>query len=245
MVDTATGTPTTPVLQLPSPGPATPEAVAEVLTVLVERLSSRPQAPDPQASVGVTLPAIIRRGIACSAANIDDAWIGLDVNRFLTNRLGRVAHVLNDADAAGLAESRYGAGRGEVGRPVGGTVLVITLGTGIGSALFVDGRLVPNLELGHLEIDGVKAEARASAAARVQEGLGWVAYTQRLQRYLSHLEFLFSPDLIIIGGGISARHEDFLPQMHLETPIVPAQLRNAAGVIGAARHAYLTAPAGQ
>ncbi|MEX5258473.1 polyphosphate--glucose phosphotransferase [Kocuria arenosa] len=242
VVDTATGTPTTPVLQVPTPAPATPEAVGDVLTVLVEQLHSHPQAPAPDASVGVALPAIIRRGIACSAANIDAAWIGLHVEQFLTDRLGRPVHVLNDADAAGLAEVRYGAGRGTAGRPVAGTVLVITLGTGIGSALFMDGKLVPNLELGHLELDGTKAETQASAVAREREGLDWPAYTGRLQQYFSHLEFLISPDLIIVGGGISARHEHFLPHLHLDTRIVPAQLRNAAGIIGAARHAYLSAP---
>ncbi|MCJ8503298.1 polyphosphate--glucose phosphotransferase [Kocuria flava] len=238
----ADGRPTTPVQQLPTPLGASPEDVAEVLGVLLERLQSRPHAPDPAASVGVTLPAIVRRGVARSAANIDSAWIGLDAEQFLTDRLGRTVHVLNDADAAGLAEVRYGAGRGTDGRPTPGTVLILTLGTGIGSALFVNGQLVPNLELGHLELDGTKAETRASAVAREREVLDWPEYARRLQRYLSHLEFLFSPDLLIVGGGISARHEDFLPHLHLETPIVPAQLRNAAGIIGAARHAYIAAP---
>lgn len=245
VVDTAEGTPITPVHQLPTPVPVTPQAVAEVFEVLVHQLSSRPQAPHPGASVGVALPAVIRRGIACSAANIDDTWIGLDVEQFLTDRLGRPVHVLNDADAAGLTKARYGAGRGEAGRPSTGTVLVITLGTGIGSALFVDGKLVPNLELGHLELGGVKAEARASAVAREREDLDWPDYAGRLQQYVDHLEFLFSPDLIIIGGGNSARHEDFLPHLHLDTPIVPAQLRNAVGIIGAARHTYLAAPTRQ
>jgi polyphosphate glucokinase len=242
VVDTAEGTPTTPVLQIPTPVPATPQAVAEVLEVLVHQMSLRPQAPHPDASVGVALPAIVREGVARSAANIDNAWIGLDAEHFLADQLGRTVHVLNDADAAGLAEARCGAGRGPHGRAILGTVLVITLGTGIGSALFVDGKLIPNLELGHLELDGTKAEARASAVARERDDLDWPAYTQRLQRYFAHLEFLFSPDLIVVGGGISARHEDFLPHLHLDTPIVPAQLRNAAGIIGAAHHAYVTAP---
>lgn len=150
----------------------------------------------------MALPTIAREGVARSAANIDSTWIGLEVECFLTDRLGRPVHVLNDADAAGLAEVRYGAGRGPEGRPARGTVLVLLLGTGIGSALFVDGWLVPNLELGHLE-------------------------------------FLLSPDLIVVGGAISARHEDFLPHLHLDTPIVPAQLSNAAGIIGAARQCLL------
>ena len=150
----------------------------------------------------MALPTIAREGVARSAANIDSTWIGLEVECFLTDRLGRPVHALNDADAAGLAEVRYGAGRGPEGRPARGTVLVLLLGTGIGSALFVDGWLVPNLELGHLE-------------------------------------FLLSPDLIVVGGAISARHEDFLPHLHLDTPIVPAQLSNAAGIIGAARQCLL------
>lgn len=236
-VDMADGELTTPVLQRPTPVPATPDALAEQLVLIVQELAASPQAPHPEASVGVALPAIIRHGVARSAANIDDAWIGLDVHRFLTERLGRTVHVLNDADAAGLAELRYGAGRGTTG-----TVLVITLGTGIGSALFVDGKLVPNVELGHLELGGVDAEVRASAVAREREGLDWPDYAERLQQYFAHLEFLFSPDLIVVGGGISARHEDFLPRLRLDTRVVPAELRNAAGIIGAARHAYLAVP---
>ncbi|GEO95073.1 polyphosphate--glucose phosphotransferase [Kocuria turfanensis] len=236
-VDMADGSLTTPVLQRPTPEPATPEAVAAQLELVVAELSEGPSAPDPEASVGVALPTILRQGVACSAANIDDAWIGLDVRRFLTGTLGRTVQVINDADAAGLAEVRYGAGRGSAG-----TVLLITLGTGIGSALIVDGRLVPNLELGHLELRGVDAEVRASALAREREGLDWPVYAERLQEYLAHLEFLFSPDLIIVGGAISAQHELFLPLLRLDTRVVPAELRDAAGIIGAARHAYLALP---
>lgn len=242
VVDAVAGTPTTRVLELPTPRPATPEDVADAIAVLVDQLSARPQAPDPRASVGVALPAVVRQGVARTAANIDEAWIGTDANRLLSERTGRPVHVLNDADAAGLAEVRHGAGRGEFGRPASGTVLVITLGTGIGSSLFVDGRLVPNLELGHVELDGARAETRASAVARERDGIGWPAYAERLQRYLAHLEFLMSPDLIVVGGGISARHEDFLPLLHLRTPVLPAELRNAAGIIGAARHAYQAMP---
>jgi len=174
----------------------------------------------------------VQHGTTRSAANIDPGWIGLEADRFLAERLGCGAAVLNDADAAGLAEYRFGAGRGAPG-----VVLVVTLGTGIGSALFVDGRLVPNTELGHLEIDGTKAEARASAVARERDGVGWLEYAERLQRYLAHVEFLFSPDLVIVGGGISARSTDFLPHLDLRAQVVPAELRNAAGVVGAALHA--------
>lgn len=242
VVDTANGTPTTPVLQLPIPQPATPQAVAEVLGVLVSQLSSRPQAPSSAASVGVTLPAIIRSGVARSAAHIDDAWIGLDVNRFLTERLGRPVHVLNDADAAGAAELRYGAGRRETGRPAPGTVLVIILSTGIGSALFLDGKLVPNLELGHLELNGLTAETRASIGALHREGKDWQSYAEYLHRYFSHLQFLFSPNLMIVGGGLSTHANELLPHLQMESVVVPAQLPHTAGVIGAARHAYLAIP---
>jgi len=243
VVDTASGEFTTPLLELPTPAPSTPEAVAETLRALLRELSLRPLAPDPEASVGVALPCIVRRGVVRSAANVDDTWLGLHVRSYLTERLGRTVEVLNDADAAGLAEVRYGAGRGEAGRPAAGTVLVITLGTGIGSALFLDGRLVPNLEAGHLQLGGVDVDTWASAAARRREGLDWAAYAERLQQYFSHLEFLFSPDLIVVGGEISEQHERFLPLLRLDTPVVPARLRGSAGVIGAARHAYLAVPA--
>lgn len=229
IVDTADGTVVGPVLHVPTPRPATPEAIADALAPLVAELSAGETGPPSDAPVGVALPAIVQHGTARSAANIDESWIGLDTDRFLTERLGRRTTVLNDADAAGLAEFRFGAGHG-----VPGVVLVLTLGTGIGSALIVDGRLVPNLELGHLEIGGVKAETRASAVARERDGLDWTEYAGRLQQYLAHVEFLFSPDLIIIGGGISARSADFLPHLDLRATVIPAELQNAAGVVGAA-----------
>jgi polyphosphate glucokinase len=236
-VDMADGALLAPVRQLPTPRPATPEAVADVLVRLLEEMSDEPNTPDPESGVGLAVPAIVRHGVARSAANIDERWLGLDVRHYFTERLGRTVDVINDADAAGLAEMRYGAGRSAAG-----TVLMITLGTGIGSALFVDGKLVPNLELGHLEINGVDAELRASAMAREREDLDWSTYARRLEEYFARLEFLFSPDLIIVGGGISDRHEDFLPRLRLDTRVVPAELRNAAGIIGAARHAYVTVP---
>jgi polyphosphate glucokinase len=156
------------------------------------------------------------------------------VDSLLTKELGRDVQVMNDADAAGLAEARYGAGKG-----VKGTVLVITLGTGIGSAFIFNGKLVPNAELGHLEIDGADAETRASASARERDNLGWDEYAKRLQRYFSHVEFLFSPELFIVGGGISKRSEDYLPLLKLQTPIMPAQLQNNAGIVGAALQAAM------
>ena len=220
--------------RVPTPQPSTPEAVAEVVARIVAELSTRPSAPAPDVPIGVTFPAIIQHGIARSAANVDQSWVNTDVDTLFSTVLKRDVHVINDADAAGLAEVRYGAGKG-----VDGTVLVITLGTGIGSAFIFDGKLVPNAELGHLEIDGYDAETRASAVARERDGIDWDEYTVRLQRYFSHVEFLFSPELFIVGGGISKRSQEYLPGLNLRTRIIPAQLKNQAGIVGAALQAAL------
>jgi polyphosphate glucokinase len=216
--------------RIPTPQPATPEAVAGVVGQIVAELSSRPEGPGPDVPVGVTFPAIIQHGVARSAANVDKSWVDTDVDALLTNALNREVQVMNDADAAGLAEARYGAGRG-----IDGTVLVITLGTGIGSALIHQGVLIPNAELGHLEIDGYDAESRA----RERDDISWEEYAKRLQRYFSHVEFLFSPDLFVVGGGISKRSEDFLPLLDLRTPLVTANLKNNAGIVGAALQAAM------
>ncbi len=229
VVNTATGNLANPIAQLPTPNPATPDSVARALQAVLADVQQWEVAPHPDTAVGVAFPAIIRRGTACSAANISDEWIGQQVNNFLGVALNREVRVINDADAAGFAEAAQGAGKGQAG-----TVLVLTLGTGIGSAMVVDGTLVPNFELGHLEMGGEKAEASTSAVARERDGLTWQEYSLRLQDYLTHVEFLFSPELIILGGGISVRHEEFLPQLRLETPVRPAQLNNTAGVVGAA-----------
>ncbi|MET1036471.1 MAG: polyphosphate--glucose phosphotransferase [Arthrobacter sp.] len=218
--------------RIDTPQPSTPEAVAAVVARIVAELSTREDAPRSDVPVGVTFPAIIHRGVALSAANVDKSWINMDADALFTTALGRPVQVMNDADAAGLAEVRYGAGKG-----VDGTVMVITLGTGIGSALIHDGVLVPNVELGHLEIDGHDAESRASASARERAGLSWEEYAVVLQRYFSHVEFLFSPSLFIVGGGISKRSEDFLPLLDLRTPIIPAALKNNAGIVGGALQA--------
>ncbi|MHA7180481.1 polyphosphate--glucose phosphotransferase [Arthrobacter sp. MDB2-24] len=220
--------------RIPTPKPSTPEAVAEVVAQIVAELSSRPEGPAADVPVGVTFPAIIQHGVARSAANVDKSWVNTDVDALFTKVLGRDVHVINDADAAGLAEVRYGAGKGKLG-----TVLVITLGTGIGSAFIFDGRLVPNAELGHLEIDGHDAETKASAVARERDGIDWDEYAVRLQRYFSHVEFLFSPELFIVGGGISKRSSEYLPSLQLRTPIIPAQLKNHAGIVGGALQAAL------
>jgi len=211
-------------VRIPTPQPATPAAVAATVAQVVDRFSLRKAVP-----IGVTFPAIVRHGVAQSAANVDKSWIGTNIEQVLHKATGRRVVAVNDADAAGYAEVEFGAAK-----DVPGLVLVVTLGTGIGTALINDGRLVPNTELGHLEIDGVDAESRASDAARDREGLDMTAWAARLQRYFGVLEALFSPDLFVVGGGVSKRHAEFLPLLDLHTPIVPAALRNAAGIVGAA-----------
>lgn len=220
--------------RIDTPTPSTPEAVAKVVKAIVDELSTRPHAPAKDAPVGITFPAIISHGVSLSAANVDKSWIDANVDEIFTKELGRDVQVMNDADAAGIAEARYGAGR-----DLKGTVLVITLGTGIGSAFIHDGVLVPNVELGHLELDGFDAETKASASARERDGLNWDEYAVRLQRYFSHVEFLFSPELFIIGGGISKRSQDYLPQLKLRTKIIPAELANNAGIVGGALQAAI------
>jgi polyphosphate glucokinase len=212
-------------LRIPTPSPSTPGAVADVVAEIVG--SFKDESGDQP--IGVTFPAVIQHGVARTAANVDHAWIDTDIDALFTARLGRPVHVVNDADAAGVAEARFGAARG-----VNGVVIVATLGTGIGSALLLDGRLVPNTELGHLEIDGHDAEKRAADSVREKEDLSWEKWAHRLQTYFSTLERLFSPDLIVVGGGVSKKSDKFLPLLDLKTRIVPAQLLNDAGIIGAA-----------
>jgi polyphosphate glucokinase len=185
--------------------------------------------PDSTGPVGVTVPGVVRRGVVHSAANIDRSWVGTDADRLFTDATGRDVHVVNDADAAGLAEVRYGAARGH-----DGLVIVTTLGTGIGSALVYDGVLVPNSELGHLQIEGHNAESRAANSAREREELSMATWAGRLTTYYRTLEMLFSPDLFVVGGGISKQSEEFLPLIDIDTEIVPATLLNKAGVVGAA-----------
>ncbi len=213
-------------LRIPTPQPATPDAVASVVAQVVASFGLRKGIP-----IGVTFPAIVRHGVTESAANVDASWIGTDIEDLLHRATGRRVLAVNDGDAAGYAEVEYGAAR-----DVPGLVVVLTLGTGIGSALVNDGRLVPNSELGHLEVDGFDAESRASDAARDRDGLDYATWaTERLQRYFSVVEALFSPDLFVVGGGVSKRHAEFLPLLKLNAPVVPAQLRNNAGIVGAAR----------
>ncbi|WP_372593866.1 polyphosphate--glucose phosphotransferase [Actinotalea sp.] len=220
-------------VRIPTPKPATPKAVAAAVAELIDSFDLPHEMP-----VGVTFPAIIQHGVALSAANVDDSWIGTNVEKVIAKATGRRVHAVNDADAAGFAEALYGAARGQEG-----VVLVVTLGTGIGSCLVVDGTLVPNTELGHLEIDGHDAESRAADSAREREDLSWKEWAERLQRYFSVVEGLFSPDLIVVGGGVSKKHEKFLPLLDLRAPIVPASLFNAAGIVGAAALAARSATA--
>ena len=178
----------------------------------------------------MTIPGVVRKnGVVASAANIDKCWIGTDADDLLSDELGREVHVINDADAAGLAEARYGVARGREG-----LVIVTTLGTGIGSALLYDGVLVPNTELGHLEIDGHDAESRAANSARKSEDLSWEKWAERLTAYYRTLEKLFSPDLFVVGGGVSKHGAKFIPLIDIDTEIISATLRNTAGIVGAA-----------
>lgn len=213
-------------VRIRTPEVSTPENVARVFVGLLAEF------PDCAGPVGVTVPAPVRHGVALSAANIHPSWKGTDADRLLTHATGREVHVVNDADAAGLAEVRYGAAKGR-----SGLVIVTTLGTGIGSALVHDGVLVPNAELGHLEIDGHDAESRAANSAREREELSWEEWAKRLTRYYRTLEMLFSPELFVVGGGVSKSAAEFLPLVDLDTEIVPAQLLNKAGVVGAALYA--------
>ena len=209
--------------RIPTPERSTPEAVAEVMAELVAKF------PDATGPVGVTIPGVVRGGVVHSAANIDKGWIGTDADALLTKRLGRDVHVVNDADAAGVAELRYGAAKGR-----SGLVILTTLGTGIGSAMLYNGVLVPNSELGHLEIDGHVAEKRAAASIKTNEGLSWEEYADRLTTYYRTVEMLFSPDLFVVGGGVSKDAGEFLHLIDIDTEIIPATLRNRAGIIGAA-----------
>ncbi len=224
-VDLETGTFTGERLRIPTPEPSTPEAVAKVCATIIASFDLPPEIP-----VGLTFPAPIKHGVVPFIANLHKSWKGVNVPELMTAAIGRNVIAINDADAAGYAEATYGAAREKAG-----TVIVTTLGTGIGSAIIVDGKLVPNVELGHLEIDGHDAESRASDAAREREDLSWKQWAKRLTVYYSTVEMLFSPDLFVVGGGVSKYHQEFLPLIRVKTPMVPAALRNAAGIVGAAR----------
>ena len=225
-VDLATGEFAAERLRIPTPQPATPEACAKVVGKIVNHFDSELSG---DSAIGVTLPAPIRHGQIPFMANLDQSWVGLNVNELFSQKLAHTTSFVNDADAAGLAEVRYGAAK-----DVKGVVIVTTLGTGIGTAIINDGVLLPNTELGHLEIDGYDAESRASSAVKSAKKMTFKAWSRRLQRYYETLEKLFWPDLFIVGGGVSKQHEKFLPLLDLKTPIKPAALLNQAGITGAA-----------
>lgn len=225
VVDTATGELVSERKKIATPKSGKPDAIVKVVVELITQLGGI----SPNMPVGVCFPAIVHKGKTMSAANISDEWIGLEAEKLFEKALGHDIHFVNDADAAGVAEVRYGAAKN-----MPGLVILTTLGTGIGSALIYNGTLVPNSELGHLQIGGRDAEKGASYAAKERRRLSWAAWAKRLQRYYSHLELLFSPDLILVGGGVSKSHEKFLPLLKLNAPIIPAELRNNAGILGAA-----------
>jgi Transcriptional regulator/sugar kinase len=223
-VDIETGKLAAERFRIPTPQPSLPNAVADVVGQIAEHFNYKGPA-------GITFPAIVKSGVIYSAANVDKSWIGTNGNQLFSAHTGGPVEVVNDADAAGIAEMRFGAGRGR-----NGVVILLTLGTGIGSAIFLDGKLVPNTEFGHLKIRGKDAEKRASERIREEKDLTWKQWSKHLSEFLVELEKLFSPDLFIIGGGVSKKAAKFLPYLTTKTEvlIVPAQMQNEAGIIGAA-----------
>jgi len=221
-INTQTGELLAPRQRITTPQPAKPQPVAEILAQIAQAFKW-------QGPIGVGFPSVVQHGKIMSAANISKKWIGVDAAALFRQMTGCPVWVVNDADAAGMAEMTFGAGRGRKG-----VVLIITIGTGLGTALFTDGHLVPNMELGHIEMEGSDAESVASDAARKREDLSWKKWGKRFNRYLSTLENLLSPDLIILGGGVSKEYAAFSKHLDLRAEIVPAQLLNDAGVVGAA-----------
>jgi polyphosphate glucokinase len=222
-VDLSTGTLVAERVKIDTPRPAVPAAVAGVVRELVVGFAWTGPA-------GITFPGVVTDGVTRTAANVDKSWIDLDARELLAKATGLTVTMINDADAAGLAEIKFGAGAGQKG-----TVLMLTLGTGIGSALFYDGVLVPNTEFGHIEIRGREAEKRASEAVREEHELSWGKWAGRVDEYLEHMEMLLSPQLFIIGGGVSRKSDKFLPLLTgLRAPVVPASMHNDAGIVGAA-----------
>ena len=209
-------------MRLETPQPSTPDAVYGAVAEIVNSFGW-------SGRVGVTFPGVMKDGVAYTAANVDKSWIGTDVDAGLDRLIPGTVETLNDADAAGIAEMRFGAGRDKAG-----VVLMLTFGTGIGSALFVDGHLVPNTEFGHIQVDGEDGERRASAAVRDREELSYPDWAKRVDRYLDVLEAGLWLDLIIVGGGVSKKAHKWVPLLSTRTPVVPAELQNDAGIVGAA-----------
>jgi polyphosphate glucokinase len=239
VVDVALGELVAPRLRVVTPDPSTPVKMVAAIARTVARAGKAAGGVPSNVPVGVGVPCVVIEGVTKTAANIDAAWVDFDAGRALETALKRPVVVLNDADAAGLAEMRFGAGVGEPG-----VVLVLTLGTGVGSGLFNDGLLVPNTELGHMEIRGRDAERRSAAAARIRRGLSWKAWASDLDEHLHAIDKLFWPNLIILGGGVSKAPERFLPRLTVRPRVVPARLRNDAGIVGAAMAAIERRPIG-
>jgi polyphosphate glucokinase len=222
IVDLSSGELASDRFRIDTPHPATPKAMAKVVRELIEHHEwSGP--------LGVAFPGVVQHGIVRSAANIDKSWVDVDANTLFSEVSQLEVHMINDADAAGIAEMKFGSGAGQAG-----VVMMLTFGTGIGSAIFINGALVPNTELGHLELDGVEAERRAAAKVRDREDLSWKAWSARVEHYIRHVEFLFSPDLIIVGGGVSKNPDKWLPRIDVDTEVVPARMANNSGIVGAA-----------
>jgi len=222
LVDIEKGELATERHRIATPQPSKPDAVADVVAEIAHHFNWK-------GPIGCTFPAIVKRGVVYSAANVDDDWIGTDGEKLLGEKTGCRVLLINDADAAGIAEMEFGAGRWQQG-----TVIVLTFGTGIGSAIFSNGVLVPNTEFGHMEVRRKDAEHRASDKARQDQNLSWKKWAKRVNEFLARMEQLFSPDLFIIGGGVSKKHYEYLHYFEAQTEIVPAQLLNEAGIIGAA-----------
>jgi polyphosphate glucokinase len=228
-VDVETGQLVAERFRLETPQPSVPNAVADVVGQIAAHFSYNGPA-------GVTFPAVVKHGVTYTAANVDRSWIGTNAGELFSRHIGGPVTLVNDADAAGVAEIRFGAGKDRKG-----VIILVTLGTGIGSAVFLDGQLLPNSEFGHLMIRGKAAEKRASEKVRVDKKLSWKQWAKRISEFLNEMEKLFSPDLFIIGGGISKKAEKFFPYLTTKTEviIVPAQMRNEAGIIGAAYLAHV------
>jgi polyphosphate glucokinase len=222
LVDTQRGELVSERHRIPTPQPSLPETVADVVNQLVQHFQW-------QGPIGCTFPAVIKQGIVHTAANVDKSWIGIHGEQLLRAKTSCPILLLNDADAAGIAEMEFGAGKEQQG-----VVIIHTFGTGIGSAIFINRQLLPNTEFGRMEIRGKEAEHRASDLIRTQKNLSWSKWATRVNEVLERMEALFWPDLFIIGGGVSKKHEKFLPLLQLKTRVVPAHMLNQAGIIGAA-----------
>ena len=221
-VDIKTGKLLAERIRIKTPKKAEPQPVADVVAEIAKAF-------DWKGPIGIGFPAPIKAGVTLMAANVSPKWVGIGADELFTKTTGCDCTMINDADAAGLAEMKFGAGKGQHG-----TVIMITLGTGIGTAIFYHGNLLPNAEFGHLDMNGKDAEHRASDAVRQREELSWKKYAKRLNKYLTAMDKLFWPDLFIIGGGISKESEKYIPLLKLETPVVTAQFLNEAGIVGAA-----------